>query len=84
LPGLANWKHVEFDTETRPLRAGFCTGETATGYAIMVPHWFPTMAIAILAAIPWLRWSKRFSLRALLIATTLVALVLGLVVWALQ
>ena len=29
--------------------------------------------------IPWLRW--RFSLRTLLIATTLVAVVLGLIVW---
>ena len=30
-------------------------------------------------AFPWLRW--RFSLRTLLIATTLVAVVLGLIVW---
>ena len=31
---------------------------------------------------PWLRW--RFSLRTLLIATTLVAVVLGLIVWSVR
>jgi hypothetical protein len=36
---------------------------------------------AVLAAAPWVRWSKRFSLRTLLIATTLVAVGLGLIVW---
>jgi hypothetical protein len=36
---------------------------------------------AIVAALSWLQWSRQFSLRTLLIATTLVAVVLGLVVW---
>ena len=39
-------------------------------------------SIAALAAAPWIRWSRRFSLRTLLIATTLVAVVLGLIVYA--
>ena len=48
-------------------------------YFAGVPLWFP-VAIAIgLGGIPWLRW--RFTLRTLLIVTTLVALSLGLVVW---
>ena len=38
--------------------------------------------LAIVAAAPWIRWSKRFSVRTLLIATTLVAVLLGLVVYA--
>jgi hypothetical protein len=47
---------------------------------ISVPHGF-FVSIAIAAGIiPWLPW--RFSLRTLLIATTLVAVVLGIVVWA--
>jgi hypothetical protein len=29
----------------------------------------------------WIRWSKRFTLHILLIATTLVAVVLGLILW---
>jgi len=36
-----------------------------------------------LAAAPWIHWSKRFSLRTLLIATTLFGVLLGLVVIAL-
>ena len=49
---------------------------------IFIPYWFPVLISAALAAVPWIRWSKRFTLRTLLIATTLVALVLGLIVWA--
>ena len=44
--------------------------------------WFPVLLSIMLAVAPWIRLSKRFSLRTLLIATTLVAVVLGLVVWA--
>jgi hypothetical protein len=40
----------------------------------------PSIA-ACLAALPWIRWS--FSLRTLLIATTLIAMLLGLIVWTL-
>jgi hypothetical protein len=46
----------------------------------VVPVWFVLILLAALASLPWLRW--RFSLRTLLIATTLVAVVLGLVVGA--
>src|SRR6476661_1986157 len=44
-----------------------------------VPNWFAVLAATTLAVCPWLRW--RFTLRTLLIATTLVAVVLGLIVW---
>jgi hypothetical protein len=52
------------------------------GSTAYVPYWFPIMLFATCAATPWMRWSKRFSLRTLLIATTLVAVVLGLAVYA--
>jgi hypothetical protein len=48
--------------------------------AVRVPHCLTVLFVSALATLPWLRW--RFSLRTLLIATTLVAAVLGLVVWA--
>jgi hypothetical protein len=48
-------------------------------FFVAMPHWFPAAAAVTVAAVPWLRW--RFSLRTLLIATTLVAVVLGLAVW---
>jgi hypothetical protein len=46
-----------------------------------VPHWVTALWLAIFAAAPWFRWCKRFSLRTLLITTTLVAIALGLIVW---
>jgi hypothetical protein len=41
--------------------------------SVSVPHWFLVALIAVFGICPWIRWSKRFSLRTLLIATTLVA-----------
>src|SRR5262245_13976922 len=55
----------------------------ADGKYLVFPHRILTLIFAMLAicgAAPWLRW--RFSLRTLLIATTLVAIILGLVVYA--
>jgi hypothetical protein len=50
-------------------------------FSICIPYWFPATITAALAAAPWLPgWSKRFSLRTLLVATTVVAVVLGLAV----
>jgi hypothetical protein len=51
-------------------------------FSVCIPYWFLTAITAVLAATPWLPWwSNRFSLRTLLIATTLLAVVLGLAVW---
>ena len=50
--------------------------------AFIAPFWCLVLLTIALSALPWLRY--RFSLRTLLIATTLVALVLGLVVWAVR
>jgi hypothetical protein len=46
---------------------------------IMIPHWFAAILLGAGGGLPWL--SFRFTLRTLLIATTLVAVVLGLIVW---
>ena len=55
---------------------------TGLGYTeVLIPYWLPCLAAAALAAWPWLKWPKRFSLRTLLIATTLVAVALGMIVW---
>ena len=45
-------------------------------------YWIPVMAVAAIA--PVLPWPERFSLRALLIATTLIAVVLTLIVWLIK
>ena len=52
-----------------------------SGIMFSLPYWLLSPATIILAALSWLRWSRRFSLRTLLIATTVVAVVLGLIVW---
>jgi hypothetical protein len=59
---------------------GFYFVGDASGWIALVPQWFVVFAAVTLAAAPWVLWSKRFSLRTLLITTTLVAVVLGLIV----
>ena len=54
-----------------------------TYQSIQIPFWFPVTLVAALALVPWIRQLKwRFSLRTLLIATTLVAVLLGLIYYA--
>ena len=76
-PGGPQWNFYEGRT-TIPGSGSFVGGGQAY---FVIPH----LAIAIgsigLGYMPWLTWSLRFSLRTLLIVTTLVAVVLGLVMW---
>jgi hypothetical protein len=51
---------------------------------ISVPCWCCVAFFAALSAAPWFRWTWKFSLRTLLIATTLIAVMLGLIVWAVR
>ncbi len=48
---------------------------------VWVPQWMHIIFTGTLAVLPWITRLRRFSLRTLLLATTLVAVVLGLVVW---
>jgi hypothetical protein len=64
-------------TFQRGLYAGFGIRVARTSALLAAPTWFMAMCSASLAAVPWLRWSKRFSLRTLLIGMTLVAVILG-------
>jgi hypothetical protein len=49
---------------------------------LSVPIWFAILFSAALSITPWLYW--RYSLRTLLIVTTLIAVVLGVVVYAVR
>lgn len=49
----------------------------ADGFKAVVPHWFVAAICGCLAALPW---SKRFGLRALFLALTLVAVVCAIAV----
>jgi hypothetical protein len=53
-----------------------------TAYQIIIPYWLLFFFTLAVAALPWIRWSKRFSLRIALFATTLVAVVLGTIMWS--
>jgi hypothetical protein len=60
---------------------GFGMLNLSSACCIRIPMWFPIFFAASLAGVGWLPWPKRFTTRTLLIATTLVAVVLGIVVW---
>ena len=47
-----------------------------------VPHWTLVVVLVTLSAVPWI--PRQFGLRTLLIATTLIAVLLGLIVWAVR
>jgi hypothetical protein len=58
---------------------GFSFIQTESTF-VSVPHWFTVSILGVFAAAPWLRW--RFSLRMLLIGMTVIAILMGLVLWA--
>jgi hypothetical protein len=71
----------EFDTGYFGFDGLFVPGAEGT---IVVPYWFLLLVCIGLAAVLWLPWLPwKFSLRTLLIASTVLAVVLGLVVWSL-
>ena len=49
-----------------------------------IGYWLPVLITAVFAGGPWIDRTTRFSLRTLLIGTTLVAVVLGLIIGALR
>jgi hypothetical protein len=51
-----------------------------TRFSMSCPHWFAALIAAVISLAPWLPW--RFSLRTLLVVTTLVALGLGVIAMA--
>jgi hypothetical protein len=70
---------VDYDS---PVRAWTWVVMSGGIDAYILPHWFPVFIFATLAAAPWL--PGRFSLRTLLIATTLVAIALGVIMFSIQ
>jgi hypothetical protein len=79
-----SWQTNAFPTDLRrpddyATAYGFSGRNSSEFKAVHIPYWFLVPLSATLAAIPWIRW--RFSLRTLLIAITLVAVVLGVIAW---
>jgi hypothetical protein len=65
-----------------PSKARFRWVSHRSSWYICAPYWFLSLVAVGLAGVPWMRF--HFTLRTLLIATTLVALVLGAIVWAVR
>lgn len=71
--------HVESGPSSLTLRS------MRNAMSLVVPHYLIAIMVAAFAVLPWtgsIRW--RFSIRSLLILTTIVAIVLGLIVWAMR
>jgi hypothetical protein len=79
--------NAQQEATASPVRRWRCSHSgdpTFSSVVLTVPFWFPIMATAPFGVIPWvapLARLRSFSVRALLIATTLVAVGLGLTVW---
>jgi hypothetical protein len=73
LPSVLGFKYVERSPKT---------AQRPSQYLFVVPYYFPFLLTSSLSLAPWVRYVRyRFTLRTLLIVTTLVAVVLGLIVW---
>jgi hypothetical protein len=62
-------------------RLGFAFEQIPDLLLLSIPVWFVVLISGIIAAVPRLKLSNRFSVRTLLIDTALVAMALGLVVY---
>jgi hypothetical protein len=77
----ANWKNPLVDNgQAGSATLGFRWISGRESSRVSIPYWLLTVLGGVCAAAPWAPWSRRFSLRSLLIATTLVAVLWGMVV----
>ena len=74
----AGWSMPVLEDERAVL--GFGVLKEPTSLYVRIPNWFPVALSAFMVPAPWLSWSRRFSLRTLLITTTIIAVLLGLII----
>lgn len=74
------WVHVADDASVGMIYWQFDWAWRSDIVLIRTPVWAPVLAFAIVAGIPWIRWSTQFTIRTMLIAMTLIALALGMIV----
>lgn len=60
---------------------GFRRVQWTNAAVVVVPEWFVLFSIALVCSAPWLPLRRRFSLRTMLVATTLVGLGLSALLW---
>jgi hypothetical protein len=77
---VADCPNVGLDQEFSAI-AGFGKVHDRWLFMFMVPYWFVVLATGSLAMAFQLRWPWRFTLRSLFIATSFLAVVLGMIAW---
>jgi hypothetical protein len=83
-PPWPSWEAGSFSARNAPKPIGsFSFNPFANGFSIDLPDWFVAIMFGAIGSISWLHRAQwRFRLRTLLIATTLIALLLGAAVYA--
>ena len=77
------WTHYTFEPKhDKVRRLGWEI--TSEQFAIKFPTWLPAIFLAGASLIPWMLFKWHFTLRTLLIATTLIAVTLGLICYAIR
>ena len=83
-PSLSKWTSGSWEHHVTPPRSPasrFTLSNSDALFAIGCPMWFLGLLLILSAWLPWSGLIEGYSLRTLLIATTLVAVVLGAVVY---
>ena len=62
-------------------RLGFCWWSLPNGVYFALPYWFVVLASGSLAMLFRLRWPPRFTLYNMFVATTVLAMALGMIAW---
>jgi len=76
--GIKSWPQPESATRRNQQQPGWSFGWDTYGAHFLFPHWLPILLSGLIAVGAGLRRPDKFSLRTLLIATTLIAVVLGI------
>jgi hypothetical protein len=80
--GIATERIAESQLEYEHSTFGWDDQDYPTYFMAYCPHWIFAIFAAVFAVVPWMHLRARFSLRTLLVVTTIVAAGLGLAVWA--
>jgi hypothetical protein len=78
---ISNERNVT-STPATAIFQNFSYNHTWNRTTLVIPYWFLVIFSIALTSAPWIHWSKSFSLRTLLIATTLIAVILRLIIYA--
>jgi len=90
-PPIHHWQLITATVDDSDIYAWKTTNATDAfqlmtfeAYRIFLPYWSLVLFASACAGLPWFPYASRFSLRTMLLATTLVAVVLGLVCYFLR